>query len=120
LPRPWPTIPNARSSAEPSRPAPDRRLLVSLPQDRCPARLGPGARAVALTSAAHAGRVALSWPARSGRRPRAGRGARGVCSARSSGALPARQPGDGSNIGGSAWTEWSLAWTRTNAPPRSR
>ena len=37
-----------------------------------PARLGPGALAVALSSAAHAGRVALFWPARSGRRPRAG------------------------------------------------
>lgn len=73
-----------------------------------------------LSAAAHAGRVALSWPARSGRRPRAGRGSRGVCSARSSGALPARRPGDGSSIGGRAWTQLSLAWTRTNALPRSR
>jgi hypothetical protein len=24
------------------------------------------------------------------------------------------------SIGGLAWTEWSLAWTRTNALPRSR
>ena len=36
------------------------RLLVSLTQDRCLARLGLGARPVALTSAAHAGRVALN------------------------------------------------------------
>jgi len=39
------------------------RLLVSLRYDRCLARLGLGARAVALTSAAHASRVALIWPA---------------------------------------------------------
>jgi hypothetical protein len=39
------------------------RLLVSLLYGRCLARLGLGARAVALTSAAHACRVALSWPA---------------------------------------------------------
>jgi hypothetical protein len=36
-----------------------------LTQDRCLARLGPGARAVALIAAAHAGRVALIWPAQS-------------------------------------------------------
>src|SRR5262249_54489832 len=65
------------------------RLLVDLPQDRCLARLGSGARLVALNSAARAGRVALIWPARA-RVPWAGRGSRGVCSARSSGALPAR------------------------------
>jgi hypothetical protein len=38
-------------------------LLVSLTQDRCLARLGPGARVVALIAAAHARRVALIWPA---------------------------------------------------------
>lgn len=48
-----------RSGVPPSA----HRLLVPLTQDRCLARLGPGARAVALTSAAHAGRVALIWPA---------------------------------------------------------
>jgi hypothetical protein len=42
------------------------RLLVDLCQDRCLARLGLGTRFVALTSAAHAGRVALIWPARAG------------------------------------------------------
>ena len=46
----------------------DFRLLVPLTQDRCLARLGPGARVVALISAAHAGRVALIWPAYPGRR----------------------------------------------------
>src|ERR1035437_302060 len=39
------------------------RLLVSLLHDRCLARLGLGARAVALNAAAHACRVALIWPA---------------------------------------------------------
>ena len=39
------------------------RLLVPLTQDRCLARLGPGARVVALIAAAHARRVALIWPA---------------------------------------------------------
>jgi len=38
------------------------RLLVHLPWDRRPARLGPGTRLVALTSAAHAGRVAATQP----------------------------------------------------------
>jgi hypothetical protein len=45
------------------------RLLVDLPQDRRLARLGLGARFVALNSAARAGRVALIWPARTGRCP---------------------------------------------------
>jgi hypothetical protein len=49
---------------------------------------------VALTSAAHARRGALIWPALT-RSPQARRGSRGVCSARSSGALPARQPPSG-------------------------
>jgi hypothetical protein len=40
-------------------------LLVSLLYDRCLARLGLGARAVAPNSAAHACRVALTWPAQS-------------------------------------------------------
>ena len=39
------------------------RLLVSLLYGRCLARLGLGARAVAPNSAAHASRVALTWPA---------------------------------------------------------
>src|SRR5918994_2364603 len=59
----------------------------------------PGARPVALTSAAHAGRVALIWPARAGRRSTGGRGSRGVCGARSSGALHARTTA-GASIGG--------------------
>jgi hypothetical protein len=62
------------------------RLLVDLSQDRCLARLGLGARLVALISAARAGRVALIWPARAGRRGQ-GEAQEGVCSARSSGAL---------------------------------
>jgi hypothetical protein len=44
------------------------RLLVSLLLGPDLARLGPGARLVALIAAAHAGRVALIWPARAGRR----------------------------------------------------
>jgi hypothetical protein len=76
------------------------RLLVYLPYDRCLTRLGLGARTVALNSASHAGRVALFWPAQFRGVARAGRGSRGVCSARSSGALPARQPWAGSSIGG--------------------
>jgi len=43
-----------------------RRLLVVLPLGPILARLGPGARLVALISAAHACRVALIWPARAG------------------------------------------------------
>src|SRR5215469_6894752 len=46
------------------------RLLVDLLEDRCLARLGSGARFVALISAARAGRVALIWPARTGCRGR--------------------------------------------------
>jgi hypothetical protein len=72
---------NARNSA-----------TCSLAPDRCLAGFGLGARFVALNSAAHAGRVALIWPARAGRRLWAGRGSRGVCAARSSGAFPARTP----------------------------
>src|SRR5688572_11193691 len=68
------------------------RLLVSLRVGPDLARLGPGARLVALISAAHAGRVALIWPVRAGRRSRARRGSRRVCHTRSSVALPARQP----------------------------
>jgi hypothetical protein len=45
-----------------------RRLPVSLRVGPDLARLGPGARLVALIAAAHAGRVALIWPARAGRR----------------------------------------------------
>jgi hypothetical protein len=58
---------------------------------RCPAGCRPGGRPVALTSAAHAGRVALFWPAR-GRASLDGREwlKSGVCGARSSGALLAR------------------------------
>jgi hypothetical protein len=52
-----------RASCDASSVAPAHRLLVSLPHDRCRARLGLGVWAVALTSAAHAGRVALFWPA---------------------------------------------------------
>jgi hypothetical protein len=44
------------------------RLLVSLRVGPILAKLGPGARLVALSSAAHASRVALIWPARVGRR----------------------------------------------------
>ena len=47
---------------------------------------------VALISAAHASVVWLSYGLRSPGTARAGRGSRGVCSARSSVALPARQP----------------------------
>jgi hypothetical protein len=48
------------------------RLLADLPWDRCPARLGPGARSVAVISAACAGRVVLIWPARAGCRSERG------------------------------------------------
>lgn len=44
-------------------PVPAHRLLVSLTAGPGLARLGSGARVVALISAAHAGRVALIWPA---------------------------------------------------------
>jgi hypothetical protein len=43
-----------------------QRLLVSLLYGRCLARLGLGARAVALIAAAHACRVALIWLAQPG------------------------------------------------------
>jgi len=64
------------------------RLLVDLPQDRRLARLCLRARFVALNSAARAGRVALIWPARTGRCPGQGEAQEGLCAARSSGALP--------------------------------
>ena len=54
-------------------------LLVSLRVGPILARLGLGARPVALISAAHAGRVALIWPARVGCRWMGGSGSRGVC-----------------------------------------
>jgi hypothetical protein len=44
------------------------RLLVLLTLGPVLAGFGLGVRSVALTSAAHAGRVALIWPARTGRR----------------------------------------------------
>ena len=80
-------------------------LLVPLPQDRCLARLGPGARVVALTSAAHARSCGSHLACVDPGTARAGRGSRGVCSARSSGALPARQPHRIERTGAEAWSE---------------
>src|SRR5262245_61567704 len=76
--------------ADRSGPKHAHRLLVLLLLGPGLARFGPGVRLVALISAAHAGRVALIWPARAGCRFRARRGSRRVCRTRSSVALPAR------------------------------
>src|SRR4051812_42288627 len=82
-----------------SRTVTAHRLLVPLTQDRCLARLSPGARAVALISAVHAGRVALIWPAQS--RASLGPGEAQEGFAQLEAALPSRLDNPcGSSIGG--------------------
>jgi hypothetical protein len=106
-----------------ARTPPAHRLLVVLPLGPILARLGPGARLVALISAAHAGRVALIWPARAGRRWGQERLKRGLFGSKQ------RCP-PGSTTGGwiehwrTRWglhrTAWSSGWTRTSGRQRSR
>lgn len=72
------------------------RLLVSLTSGLGLARLGPGARFVALNAATHtdpSGVPCGSHMACAGRHRRVGRGSRGVCPARSSVALPGSTAG---------------------------